>query len=363
MNYRKKNIGELENKKQESLRSLDLILEDFGGLLLNRTGGEDFPAEEAGEFRRLRQEIGDSESLIKTIEADTLRIRELDEAINSREREQAVRSRELSGLYIALGKRVLEGSPSGDFAVMDRQRADALIVKIESLESRLEELKAGEGANVFAWIGKSAQGAAARSSLAKARHKLDRLYREAGEQFALPGAQGSLLQGELAGLAGEIEKARSLSQTLAGELAELGGERRKLGGAFGVEGGPARQIQGLERHIGSIRQELKAVYRRFGEQAADGDHKKRFAALFYADDKQVLDKITLIRKTIADYDQEIEKQKASLAVDAELAAIEKFKSAVEDQRDRIAAAEARIAELEGRMCEAKEHIKELEKLL
>jgi chromosome segregation ATPase len=214
---------------------------------------------------------------------------------------------------------------------------------------------------VFARLGKSARGAVARASLARARSGLERLYREAGEQFTRPG--GPPLQGEAAKLAEEIQKARDLSRTLAEGLAELREERRKLGGAFGAEGGPAKQIQGLERHIGHIRQELKTLYRRFGEQAAEGANKKHFASLFYEDDKQVLDKIRLIKKTIGDYDGEIQKLKASLEIDAEKAEIEKLKKAVGEERVRIALAEEHIGELEGLVTETEQHIEELKKLL
>jgi chromosome segregation ATPase len=363
MDHRKKSIGGLERKKQESRGSLDLILEDFGGQLLERIGGEDFPSGELEEYRRLLKEVGDSEALIKTIEADTRRLRDLEEEINRREEQQAARSRELSGLYITLAGRVLEENQSGDMAAAYRQRADLFADKIESLESRLADLEAGEGTGLFAWLEKNIRGSAARSSLTRARNNLDKLYEEAGEQFSQPNHGGPPFEGEAAGLVEAIKKTRALSQTRAGELAELREERRKLGGVFGAEGGPAKQIQGLERHIGHIRQELKAVYRRFGEQASAGENKKRFASLFHEDDKQVLDKIRLIRKTIRDYEGEIKKLKTSLEIDAEKGEIEKLKKAVEEQRGRIAAAEENIAELNGCIHQAEKHIEELEKLL
>lgn len=361
MDYRKKNLRDLENKKQESRRSLDLILEDLGGQLLGRIGGEDVPSGEVREYRRLQQEVCDSESLIKTIAADNLRLRELEEEIGCGEERQTAGSRELSALYAALGKCLLEDAQSGDMAASYRQRADELGVKISSLESRMAGLEAGDGANMFARVGKGAQRLVIRPSLEKTRKDLERLYGEAGEQFTRPG--GPPFQGESAKLAKNIEKARNHFRTLAEELAELREERRKLGGSFGAEGGPDKQIQGLERHINHIRQELKAVYRRFGEEAAEGENKKRFASLFSGDDKQVLDKIKLIRKTIGDYDGKIEKLKASLEIDAEKTEIEKLEKAIEEQRARVAAAEETIAELEGRIHESEKNIGELEKLL
>jgi chromosome segregation ATPase len=363
MDQRKKRIGELERKKQESRRSLDLILEDFGGQLLGRTGGADLPSGEVEEYRRLLKEVSDSESLIRTIEADTLRLRDLEADISRREELCTARSRELSDLYRRLGQCMLEDPQSGDMAASYHRRADVLTVKIESLESGLAELDAKDGATVFAWIGKNLRGTAARASLTKARHNLLRLYGEAGEQFARPGGSGLSFQGESAKLVKEIEKNRSLSQTQAGELVELREERRKLGGVFGSEGGPAGRIQGLERHIGHIREELKDVYRRFGEQASAAENKKQFAPLFYEDDKKVLDKIRFIRKALGDYDGEIEKLKASLEADAERAEIEKLNKAIAEQRARIAGAEEIITELEGRIQKAEKHIEELEKLL
>jgi predicted nucleic acid-binding Zn-ribbon protein len=359
MDYRKKNIKDLERKKQESRLSLDVLLEDFGRLLLDRLGEDDFPSEETGAYRRLRKEAGDSEALIKTVEEDTLRLRGLEEEINLKEEQNTALVRELSDLSVRLGKHILEDPQYEGISGFYRQRADILGVKTDSLAGRLAELEAGEGANVFTWIGKKAQGLVTRSFLTKAQDNLERLYQAAGEDFSRSGSAS--FQGEAAGLAGEIEKKRGLLQALAGELAELRGERRKLGKAFGAEGGPVKQIQGLERHINHIREELKAVCRRFGGQAAEPGAKKQFASLLSEDDQQVLEKIRFIRKTIQAYDTEIKGLKNALAADEKKAEIEKWEKAIQEQRGRITAAEESIAELENRIQEAEKNIEELEK--
>jgi chromosome segregation ATPase len=355
MDYRKKNIADLENKKQESLRSLDLIREDLGRRLLERIGEGDFPSGDAAEYRRLRQEAADSEASIKAIEEDSLRLQALDEDIEQKEEFLAARLKDLSALYRDLGKQTLADPQCGDLSAFYRQRTDTLIPKIESLEARLEELEAKDGANVFTWIGKSAQAVVIRSFLVKAQDDLERLYEAAGDQFSRPGTEGP--KGKT-GLLGDIENLRGQIGSLEGELEGLRGERRKTGLSFSAEGGPVKHIQSLEKHIGRIREELKTIYRRFGEEA--GENKKRFASLLNGDDQQALEKIALLRKTLRDYEGEIEKQKASLAVDEQKGEIAKLEKAILEQRDRIAASEKTIAGYTQKIAEARERIAELE---
>ncbi|MDR2134206.1 MAG: hypothetical protein LBP27_03795, partial [Treponema sp.] len=285
MDERRKAIDALEKKRRESTDALNLLFEQFGGTLFRRlaAAGEgeadaaapELPAAWADEYFRRTGEISDSESLIKNIEADILRFRELEEKIESKEREKGERAGELAELRGKLGKLVLE-SPSWEiFARPFQEEAGTLVSKVQSLEDRLAGLGEGEKGNVLTWIGKSAQGLVLRSFLAKAKDNLERLYRNAGEQFyaVLRGqAEGDSADAgqndEIGILVAEIEKKREFSQGLDRGLSELREERRKIGEGFGGESGAAKKIQSLRARAGQEKEALKALYRRAGDGAA-----------------------------------------------------------------------------------------------
>lgn len=362
MDNREKNIAGLEEKKQEARRTLDLLLEALGRRLLERAGEGDFPSAGAEEYRRLCKEAADSEKLIKVIEEDSFRLQSLGEKIETEEEEAAAVRKELSGLYRNLGREIVGDPQYGDRTIFYRQRTDTLRPKIETLEARLAELEARDGSHVFAWIGKSAQMLITRSILARARADLEKLHEAAGEQFSRPGS-AVFAGGKKPGILKDIEKARGRTQAREEKLAGLREERRKLGAETGAAGGPVRRIRGLEKRTGEIRQELKTVCRRFGEAAAEPGNKKPFAALLDGEDRQSLEKIALIRKTVRDYDGEIETLRASLAVDDQKQEIEKLEKALAEQRDRIAAAEMVIAGYTQKIKDAQARIAELAKLI
>jgi DNA repair exonuclease SbcCD ATPase subunit len=383
MDYRKKNIAELERSKRETLHSLDLILEDLGCRLMERLAGMDTPPEacllsaDAEEYRRLQHEAADSEGLIKGIEKDSLRLQTIDEGLEQKEDQRAARLQELSAQYRHAGKLALENPQYAEPAAFFRQRADSLVSRVESLEARLTEPGMNGGAHVFAWIGKSARALMVRSQLAKARDDLAGLYEAAGEEFTRPAAEAPPPpEGTPAGpppppvnesgLLEDIERIRGQVRDLEEDMAKLREERRTISAAFNTKGGPVRHIQDLEKQKSRVKQALKTLYRRFGGEAADSADfrtgsagSKRFAFLFNDDDQQTLEKIRVIRKTVEDYDGEIEKLKASLAVDEQKAEIAKLEKAVAEQRDRIAAAEDAIAGYNRRMEDARARIEEL----
>jgi chromosome segregation ATPase len=358
MDSRKKKIADLEAEKRKSLLALDLIREEMGSRLLERIGEGDFPSPDPAEYRRLRQEMADLEGAIKVIEEDSLRIQALDEEMEIKKEQRSAGFQELSGLYRKLGRRMLEDPRYGDRVIFYRQRTDALLPKIEGLEARLAELENREGSSLFTWIGKSAQALAVRSSLAAAHKDVERLYEAAGEQFSRPGGDGPD-PGEQADLLGDIEKSRGRLQALTDELAGLREERRKIAAASDSGGGAVKRIRGLEQGILRVREELKSLYRRFGGEASEQEHKRRFAALLDEEDWKTLEQTALIRQTLQQYDDEIARHRASLEIDAEKAEIEKLKKAVAEQQNRIAAAETAIAEYTKKITEAQSRIKEL----
>jgi uncharacterized coiled-coil protein SlyX len=369
MDERKKTIRELESQRQEVSRSVNLMLEDLGESLLDRLGKDESalsPAPEdtlcLKEYRRLLGEIADSEALIKTIEADVDRLKEIEGQITRKEQQSSGHTKNLSDFYARLGELVLGDPLFEEFSGPYKPRLEVLLPKIRSLEERLEDIEDKGGANLFSMIGKNAQSMVIRSFLGKGQENLRRLYGEAGEQFILAGL-GNIPAGEIRALVEEIEDGRKVSSDITAELAVLRGERRKIGESFGSEGNPAKRIQGLEKHIGHIREELRKVYLDFGGRAADPSLRKGFAGIFSGDDLLLLEGIEKRRETLGDYETRIEKLKAALAIDEEEAEIEKLSRAIEEQKQRIAAGEKAIADLEDRIKKSKRRIGELALLL
>jgi hypothetical protein len=370
MDERKKTIHELEDKKRENWASLNLMLEDLGEILLVRLNGMegDLPGlapplqEDLIEYRRLLKEIADSEAYIKVIEADTSRLKELEEEIAQKEQQNSSRAKELSEYQIRLGKLVMADPAFNGFTEPSKRQAEELIPKISSLEKRLEELEDKNGANVFTWIGKSAQSMVIRSFLGKSQDNLRRIYEAAGEKMALSGDQEAA-GGEALALIRKIEESKKLIQDIGANLGLLRGERRKIGDTFGAEGNPVKRIQGLEKHINHIKEELKGVFRRYGGRTADPSLKESFAPFLREEDLIPLGKAADLRNVIEGTENQIERLKASLAIDDEKTEIEKIKKAIEDHRRRIAASEAAILDLEDHIEESNRRIEELTLLM
>jgi chromosome segregation ATPase len=368
MDERKKAIRELEDKGREGSRSVNLMLEDLGESLLVRFNGEGNalpPREDSSclpEYRRLLKEIDDSEALIKTIEADLEHLKEIEGQITRKEQQNSGYTKNLSGSYARLGELVLEEPLFEDFSASYRYHLETLLPKIKSLEEHLEEIEGKSGASLFSMIGKNAQGMVLRSFLGKSRENLRRLYQGAGEKFAGAGPR-DVPAGEIRTLLDDIDDGRKLASDIAADLVLLREERRKIGDAFGIEGGPVKRVQGLEKHISHIREELRKVCLNFGILSADPSIRDEFAGTFTEADLLLLERIEKGRGVLKDYEVRIEKLKASLAIDEEKAEIEKLNRTIEDHKQRIAAGEKSIADLETRIETANRHIGELSLLL
>ncbi|MDR2144826.1 MAG: hypothetical protein LBP29_10705 [Treponema sp.] len=371
MDERKKAIAGLEAKKQEALGSLNLIFENFGEALFARIYGQGAaPAEHAGwalpeaqEYLKLKKDIADSEQLIRITESDTLRLKELESYIHGKEEEYASLFREASETRTELGRRMHGDSAFAGITGSCEDRLDALTDKIRITELKLDRTDEKDGSNVFSWIGKNIQALILRFFLEREQANLEKAYESLGARL-LRKENAALASGhEIAGLAEEARDLEKKAETLKEELAQLRSERGKLNSAFAAEGGAVRRIQGLERHIAHINDELRIVYRRFGEEAADPAKAADFAHVLNDDDKPVLEKSELVRKTVGECDREIEKLKTAIAIDEEKAAVEKMRKSIRDHQDRIRAAEEAIGDLEKRIARAEEHIGELERLL
>jgi chromosome segregation ATPase len=380
MDERKRSIRELETKRLQDLEGRDLLLGNLGETLIRRLEGKkrparnlpakepdnpeagDSPAGALGEYQRLLKEIADSGELIKTIEEEIQKLKELEDQINAKEEENSACVKELAGLYEQIGGLVLGSPDHEDFSGIYRGQFDELFLKIEAQENKLEELE-DSGGGFFSWLGSSARSVVIKALLAKNQASLKRLYRKAGEKFMAPENAGEAGKGEIASLKEKIEGTRQLSSSLSADLAFLRGEKRKAAELLGAGGNPAKRIQGLEKHIAHTEDEIRQVYRRFGAYSLDPAWKDFYGSLFTKEDSSILGRIESLEESIKDTENHIEKLKAAIAIDEEKAEIEKLNAAIEGQRQRIAAAEESIGEMQKRIADAETHIEELTKLL
>jgi hypothetical protein len=392
MDDRKRQIGELEQRKREQIVSLEALLTRLGEALLGREAGsgqEENPAfEELADFRRLKKDIVDSEAAIQAVEDQIRRFRELEETIEVKEQEESAGSKELAVVYGRLGKLLLDeaadsadvavgagaGAPAlavADFCAPYRDQAEALLTKVLSLEERVAGLEGRDGGNVFTWIGKNAQGLVLRSFLTKAQENLDQLRRTVGERYsrrdvaALPDSEKGNA-GEIENLCADIELKHAEVRVLSQELAELKEERRTISISYNSEGGPIRQIQTLKNHITHVRDELKALYRRIGAEMAgvDGIERRQIIdSLIAPEDRDDLDNAARISQSIHDNETMMAKLQASLDIDEEKERIEKYLRLIAEKREKIAQAEKSIMEFEENIRVSEASIEKLKALL
>jgi chromosome segregation ATPase len=405
MDERKKTIRELKEKRREDLLVVDGLLEELGAALLERivpaedSAGEVPGEEEAGleasdaeaagpepegprhasqsagrtdympsppdvtEYHYLLREIDDSEGKIRDIEAGTARLKDIEEAAQRTEQASSGQIRTLSALYTRLGEYVLDDSSLAEFAEPYRTQLDDLVLKVKSLEDRLNILNDKGESGVFSWIGKNAQTVVVRSFLGKNQKNIQKIFAAAGEQFLRSSLRDGDVDAGIAGVLGEIEDMRKALADSNGELVRLREEQRRIDESFGSEGNPQRKIRALERRIADFRERLRAVYIRYGARLEKSASSKRPAAFLIADEKALLDRIGGVRKTIKQYDERIETLEASLAIDEEREGLAKKERAIVEQRQRITAAEGAIGDLMGQIDQAKLRIEELSKKL
>jgi hypothetical protein len=380
MDDRKKRISELEHRKKEQTVQLDALLIRLGESVFNRMADSNAAGiAELAVYQGCLIDIANSQASIQAVEEQIRRSKELDQGIESKEREQSDNEKELSISYSRLGKLLLDDDAGrfADFCAPYRDQNEALLTKVFSLGERLDELEKKEGGNVFTWIGKGAQGLVLRSFFTKAQDNLEHLRRNVGERYTRdckPGA-GNDLPGDNSGIEGlcsEIEWKRERSNALYSDIAVLKEERRIINSSFSAEGGPIKHINTIKSHIANVQNDLRALYRRMGAEcasigvtwpeAAEG-RKQALDSLLQPQDREVLESASRIDKSVHEYEAEIKKLEASLAIDDEKAKIEKFRRMIQDKRDRIAKAEQDIAEYEDGIRDSEAFIQKLQELL
>jgi hypothetical protein len=379
MDDRRKQIKELEKRRNENQSAYDTLMEGLGESLLARPQSETVSGiQEIEEYRRLQGEIAEAEVSIKDLEAQIVRLKNLDDEIDAAELGESSRAKDLALFHARLGKLLLEDPDFQDFSAPYQDQADILIPKLKSIDDRLSSLADKKDAsNVFTWIGKSAQGMVLKSFQSKAQENLDRLYRDVGEQFTRLRADKSFgdlsSKAEIAELGAGIEKNRDLSQALLKELSARKEERMRANEELNSGGGPLKKMQKLRMLIAELKTTLQSLYLRFGSAAESPDAGKPedgspgrsgfIESLLSGADRETLGRVAQIKRQISDDGEAVRKLEASLEIEANMESIEKFRRSIAEKKARISDAELAIAEFEGCIREAEKQIEELRKLL
>ncbi|MDR0759134.1 MAG: hypothetical protein LBF74_03375 [Treponema sp.] len=362
MDDRKRRIREHEDKKREALDSIEVMLENLGASLLSQS-----EQDVNSDYCRLNRDINDSEVYIAAIEEDIARLKAVEEDILRKDQEIIARSKDLALLFARLGERVLEEGDCIDAIKPYQGQAETLYSRIKSLEERMAQLEDRSDSNVFTWIGKNTQGVVLRSFLGKSRSSLQKLYTAAGEKYSQFASAETETAGSARSLLKEIDTLKKEAAVLSSGLTSLKEERRRINDAFIPDGGPAQKIQVLERRIAHAREELRDVFLRYGREveavgAQDAGGPISLPPLGETETR-LLEDIGKSRQSVREYDREIEKLKASLAIDEEKAAIAKMEKAIKDHEGRIRAGEEAIASLTAQISAANVRIEELTKVL
>ncbi|MDR0387704.1 MAG: hypothetical protein LBH57_06670 [Treponema sp.] len=366
MDERKRTIKEYEDKKRETLNSIDGMLENLGASLLPRSEQDD-----NSDYFRLTRDISDSEAYIAAIEGDIARLKAVEDDIHRKDQENAALDKDLSrfftrlGEYI-LGEHVLKRGEDIEAVKSYQNQAEILYSKVKSLEERLDQNEDRNEGNVFTWIGKNTQGVVLRSFLGKSRNSLQKLFTAAGEKYSQTVSQETETDDGAKTILLEIDALKQESAVFIADLAQLKEERRRINDTYSPDGGPAKKILALERHIARAREELRGVFLRYGlefEAAGDEEGSAGIAVPLEETDARLLEEIREGRESIRKYDREIEKLTASLAIDEEKAAIAKMEKAIKDHEERIRTGEEAIESLTARIKEAAARIEEQTRLL
>jgi len=387
MDDRKRQIDELEKKKRENSALLDGLLLRLGEEMFRRIpdSAKEDPSspDELNTYLRLQKDIAGSEAAISIIEEQIKKMKEVEEKISNREREEKACSKELSRIYGDLGKLLLDSPPQetgGDYCAPYRSQAEALNTKVQSLEDRVSGLEQKDGGNVFTWIGNSAQALVLRSFLTKAGENLALLRRNVGERYIrdMGGGRETGMSFEILSMCENIERKRAESKAVTQDLAALKQEKQTMTAHFNADGNPVKQIHSLKKHIAGVRENLKNLYRNAGAEvsgtivpsintdantgtvSADGYF---IASLVIPEDQEIIDNAGMINRSIQNDEKSIERLRASLAIDEELAKIEKFHRMILEKREKITQAEKSIADYEEGIADCESYIEKLKELL
>ena len=366
MDERKKTIRDLEEKKQADILARERLLEGLGEALLQRVGEKEAFTEGTGkqpdavvaDYRKLLKDIAESVDTIKSLEQEILQLKKLEEKISEKEKEKSGVEEEFLEACTKLGQVLLEDPDYVDAGGLMRQQEESLRAKIDEQEIKLEELEERRG-GLIAWLGKNAQKAVSKTLISKNRSALQKVYRNVGEKFLSSGYEKDL-EGESAEASEKSFELKELLSSKTNELNDLKEKRKTTIASYGAEGTPAKRIKALEKRITRTKEELPAVYLRFGSLAADNAGKEALSSIIQEQDLLVLERAEILASKIVEKEQEIKKTKTLISIDNEKTEIEKLKSAIVKQQQKILTAEDIISDLEKQIAEAEQNIEELQ---
>ncbi|MDR2516598.1 MAG: hypothetical protein LBC88_04360 [Spirochaetaceae bacterium] len=364
MDERKKEIRMLETRNRENATTIETCLEKLGASLVPRLDGG------SEEYHALQKEIAGSGEAIRGVTSDVERLKALDGEIRNREHDQIEEDRAISRLYARIGELIMEYDEYSALTAPFRAQADTLVPKINSLKMRLDALEE-KSDNVFARIGRGAQGIVLRSFLIKNQNNLERIYAAAGEHFVLrngtpePARPVDEAGGAVRETLDRITASRKSRDAAAQELALLREERRRINEALAAEGGAARKIQLLEKNISRAREDLAALYRRAGGEAetGEGPGAERRGEMLEAADIEALEQIRRLRDAVRLNGQRIGRLETAIAIDETNADIAKMEEAVKEHRRRIQESENAAANLERLIARSRERVETLSREL
>jgi hypothetical protein len=361
MDERTKSIFAIEQKTADETAQINKHLRRLGQLLLERSKDGRIAIDRAA-YEKTNEELARLEAAILQVEHDAERVIEIDNLIADEERLNDEAEGRLAVIYPDLGKSVTEDETFEAFSAPYKTRIIALEQKIDGLNGRLNEIDEKGSSNIFSWLGRGAQSLAIKSFLAKAETSRERVYAEAGAEFAYNrpsnGQKGSGALEELYTFALLQKKEESEREK---RIAALKEEKRELLGSFGREGNANRKKAEIRRRIVQLDRELNDLYLRLGRKAEDPSTRLVLQSLFDDEMGRILEDTAHCRERVRDYEDQTARLRTSLDIDEERADIEKFKKSIAAQRQRIAVAEEIIAQYEKRITEADKHIADMMK--
>ncbi|MDR1469896.1 MAG: hypothetical protein LBT00_11440 [Spirochaetaceae bacterium] len=359
MDERTKSILAIEQKMADEAGRIDGLLRGLGQVLLERSDDDALAA-----FRTERDKIDDEtarlDETLRQVEKDVERVSGIDAGIAEEERLNRELKERITATYPELGRLAVEDDAFSAFASPYKTRIAAIQQKIDGLSERLDGANgAEEKGNVFAWLGKSAQNLVVKSFLAKTQSSLERVYAEAGAEFARNRPAGKTGSGEIEALYASVESLKNENNERDLRLIALKEEKRNILSSFGREGNANRKKAEIARRKECLRQERDDVHVRLGKKAEDPSTQFTLQSLFDDEMNKIRENIARHREQVKDYEDQIASLKASLEIDREQAEVKKLERSIAEQRQRITLAGETIARHEKAIAEANKRIEDL----
>jgi hypothetical protein len=355
MDERTKSIIAIGQKIAGETARIDGCLRELGRFLLERSQDGRI-AIERSTYDRINDETAQIDAAIRQIESGVERANEIDNKIADEERLNGEVQGQLIAIYPNLGRLV-----TGDECFSPyKTRIDSIQQKIDGLNERLTETGDKNNANVFAWLGRSAQSLVLKSLLAKTEASRERVYAEAGADFIrnqlTDGQAGSSELEALCTAAGVLKKEHDERDMRIIVLKE---EKREILRSFGRDGNANRKKTEIRRRMEQLNRELDDLCLRLGRKAEAPSTQLVFQNLLDDEMEIILEDVAHRREIVKDYEDQTARLKVSLEIDAERADVEKLAKSIAMQRQRIATAEGIIARHDKRIAEANKRIADL----